>query len=123
MISTGDIDGMKTALMTSPIATSINADILKHYKAGIMDDQYLPSKCSSSTNHGVTIVGWDIENGVEYWKVRNSWGEEFGQDGYFKMAILAADGRPEGICGVNHNPVAPIEYTDPSINIVMNTNP
>ena len=101
---------MKVALQTSPLGTSLNADILKFYKAGIFDDQYFPSKCQSSTNHAVTIVGWDVENGVEYWIIRNSWGEEFGQDGYFRMATTAADGRPEGICGVNSHAVAPIEF-------------
>lgn len=35
--------------------------------------------------HCVVIVGWGVEDDVPYWIVRNSWGKDFGEGGYFKI--------------------------------------
>ena len=45
-------------------------------------------------NHGVTLVGWDDGKAITVggtttdgaWLVKNSWGEDFGEDGYFWVA-------------------------------------
>lgn len=42
-------------------------------------------------NHGVVVVGVD-ENGV--WKVRNSWGANWGESGYIRLAA----GNTCGVC-------------------------
>ena len=35
--------------------------------------------------HAVEITGWGVENGIPYWEIENTWGEEWGIGGFFKM--------------------------------------
>jgi len=37
--------------------------------------------------HAVKIVGWGNENGTNYWICANSWGETWGENGFFKIAF------------------------------------
>lgn len=67
-----------------PVATTINATPLRDYAGGILDDP----TASTSTNHIVSIVGFgkDAATGKDYWIIRNSWGEYWGEMGFAKIA-------------------------------------
>ena len=41
----------------------------------------------SNGGHAVRIVGWGNEDGVDYWWIANSWGQNWGLNGYFRMKI------------------------------------
>ncbi|XP_012938908.2 cathepsin B-like cysteine proteinase [Aplysia californica] len=36
--------------------------------------------------HAIKIIGYGVENGQDYWLVTNSWNEDWGDKGYFKIA-------------------------------------
>ncbi|GET90344.1 cysteine peptidase C [Leishmania tarentolae] len=50
--------------------------------------------------HAVKLVGWGTQNGIPYWKIANSWNEEWGDNGYF----LIQRGNDE--CGIESGGVA-----------------
>jgi len=65
-----------------PVTIGINANPMQTYVSGV--DQ--PSSCSAlNLNHAVLIVGWGTENGVDYWLIKNSWGVNWGEQGYYKI--------------------------------------
>ncbi|KAH3745345.1 cathepsin B [Pelomyxa schiedti] len=51
------------------------------YSSGI----YTYSTGNLTGSHIVKIVGWGEEGGVLYWRVANSWGDNWGEDGYFRI--------------------------------------
>ena len=79
---------------TGPICAGINGDSLSSYTGGIFDKS--STQCpSSGINHAVTIVGYGAASGKDYWIVRNSWGSNWGENGYFRIV------RGTGCCGIN----------------------
>ena len=92
--SDDETDILNYLVETGPLAIAVNADPLQNYNSCIAS--YSKSTCDpSGINHAVNLVGYGVENGTKYWLVRNSWGADWGEDGYFRML------RGSGTCGIN----------------------
>ncbi len=86
------VSALESAVAKQPVSIAIQANQLafQSYSKGI-----LTGRCGTRLDHGVVVVGYGTENGIDYWKVRNSWGSTWGEAGYIR--ILKSD---DDLCGV-----------------------
>jgi len=71
------------ALVNSgPVTIGLNAQNMQLYRSGVAN----PSVCpASGVDHAVLIVGYGTDSGTDYWKIKNSWSDTWGEDGYYRI--------------------------------------
>jgi len=97
-----DVDGTEEALQEAvaqgPVSVAVDAEtVFQFYNKGIVKSNF----CGASLDHGVLAVGYGVENGVKYWKVKNSWNSRWGENGYIRL--LKGKGGT-GECGILTGP-------------------
>uniref|UniRef100_A0A8B9LFW5 Cathepsin L.1 n=1 Tax=Astyanax mexicanus TaxID=7994 RepID=A0A8B9LFW5_ASTMX len=79
-------DLQKAVVAVGPVSVAIDSSnkTFLLYQSGIYNEPY----CSSyNVNHGVLVVGYNTDSsGREYWVVKNSWGVQWGEQGYIRMS-------------------------------------
>jgi len=82
-----------------PLAISGDASSWQFYGSGVFNSCSYDSNIS--INHAIQLVGYgsDAEHG-DYWLVRNSWGANWGEQGYIRLQREA-----EVTCGINSTPM------------------
>jgi len=101
-VESNDEDALLAAVgLIGPVSVAFDASEfdMRFYKEGI----YESKSCSQTElNHGVLVVGYGSEDGVDYWIVKNSWGINFGVKGYMYMR------RGINQCGIALEPSYPV---------------
>merc|ERR1711920_648066 len=91
------VDGLMSAVAQQPVSITVQAGgDMQHYRSGV-----LMGYCSGQINHAVLAVGYGTQNGQDYWKVKNSWGTSYGEDGYVRL-LRGKGGKGE--CGILSGP-------------------
>lgn len=90
---------MATFLATSgPISIAVDAESWQFYNGGI-----IKNNCGTKLDHGVLIVGYGVQKNINYWIVKNSWGKDWGMDGY----VMVERG-PDDMCGIDKYPISSV---------------
>ena len=99
----GDLLGLPLPLPFFLFFSSSSSEPPVNALQGIFD-----GKCGVDLDHGVVAVGYGTEKNKDYWIVRNSWGDTWGEAGYIRMKRNLASSTA-GKCGIALEPTYPIK--------------
>uniref|UniRef100_A0A0D9YBN7 Peptidase C1A papain C-terminal domain-containing protein n=1 Tax=Oryza glumipatula TaxID=40148 RepID=A0A0D9YBN7_9ORYZ len=96
-----DKDALRAAVERQPVAADMDSSDpeFRGFKGGRV---YRGSAgCGKKRNHAVAVVGYGTaSDGTPYWLLKNSWGTDWGENGYMRIAVDAD-------CGVSSRPAYP----------------
>ena len=91
---------LMSALNKQPVSVAIEADqsSFQLYKSGVFT-----GNCGANLDHGVLAVGYGTDSGVDFYKVKNSWGTSWGESGFIRLA-RGSYNNGAGQCGILSGP-------------------
>jgi C1A family cysteine protease len=98
-LNVSDEKAMLEALVLGPVSVLVEADrsAFQNYRSGILDT----TACGTQIDHAILATGYGTDNGVNYWKIKNSWGTSWGDRGYIRFV------RDKNQCGISGGAVLP----------------
>jgi len=96
---------LEAALQSGPVSIAIEADqeSFQYYNGGV-----LTASCGTHLDHGVLVVGYGTDGSNDYWKVKNSWGKNWGEHGYIRLCRNCNANNGAGQCGILDSASYPI---------------
>lgn len=89
-VQENDYNALASALYLQPVSVAVDATNWSLYSSGVFTSDW----CENNLNHGVLAVGYSMDDG--YFKIKNSWGSDWGENGFIRLSITS----DEGTCGV-----------------------
>jgi len=108
-----DVDNSEAALAEAvsqgPVSVAVDAGMFQTYSSGI-----LTGLCGAALDHGVLAVGYDDTGSTKYWKVKNSWGTSWGENGYIRLQ-KGKSFASTGECGIRKSASYPVIASSVSV--------
>lgn len=91
---------LMVSLLDGPVAISLGADKWSGYSHGVFNG------CSKDAiiNHAVVLMGYGEDGASNYWNVRNSWGDDWGEHGHIRLLRHQTTAEDDAHCGWDHKP-------------------
>jgi C1A family cysteine protease len=104
-VTSDSATSLEAAVAAGPVSIAIEADqsAFQFYSSGV-----LTGLCGDRLDHGVLAVGYGTSGSDQYWKVKNSWGESWGMDGYILICKDCDKNGSKGECGILMEPSFPV---------------
>jgi len=95
-------DALKASIAMAPTSVVVEADqiIFQFYNTGVVG-----AGCGPKVDHAVLAVGYTVVDGVEAFIVKNSWGADWGKNGYIYIATDSNLNAGMGACGILRQPL------------------
>jgi cathepsin L len=90
-------NALMTAIAQQPVSVAVEADqnSFQFYSSGVMT-----SACGTALDHGVLAVGYGSSGAQDYYLVKNSWGADWGEEGYIRLGRGPSYNSGDGQCGI-----------------------
>eukprot|EP01084_Bolivina_argentea_P204929 350052_1 len=105
-VEANNSSALMAAVATGPVVVGVEADetAFQFYKSGI-----LSGNCGDRIDHQLLAVGYGSDDqGNEYWKCQNNWGDSWGENGYILICRNCNKNNGAGECGILSVPSYPV---------------
>jgi len=103
-VTKDDTQALMDAVGKQPVSVLVHVtktNTFELYTGGILD-----ADCGDDPlTHALLLVGCGTDNGIDYWKVKNQWGTEWGEQGYARLKRGLGG---SGTCGIKGSPLYPV---------------
>ena len=105
-------DVLLALLQNGPVAVSIDASSpsFQSYTGGVFDTPCAAGAPNEANNdHALVVVGYGVDptTKLTFWKLKNSWGPMWGEEGFMRIQAFYYWPNKSGLCGVGFTPVQP----------------
>ena len=99
------------ALQYGPVVTAHYVPkSFRYYSSGVYDTNECENITKYSVNHSTVIIGYDLDAEIPYFEMRNSWDDDWGDKGYFKIKLGNVSKENKGLCLLAGTPFMILPY-------------